>query len=125
MACVYFAERNCRTAAEIPEALLLFSEITLLRSLFPSSKRFHFESTTQSMRASGNVSRSAAAAGRAGKMWTMSPSDPSRTSRKRGSAIFLVTQAGDKFARGMFFGITDNCYTDPEKRGERSEEQQS
>src|ERR1700722_19122452 len=122
MACVYFAARKCLTASEIPEALLLFSEITLLRSLFPSSKRFHFESTTQSMRASGNVSRSAAAAGRA---WTMSPSDPSRTSRKRGSAIFLVTQAGDKFARGMFFGITDNCYTDPEKRGERSEEQQS
>src|ERR1700722_13395093 len=115
MACVYFAERNCRTAAEIPEALLPFSEITLLRSLLPSNKRPHFESTIQSMRASGDVSRSAAAAGIA---WTMSPSDPSRTSRKRGSAIFLVTQAGDKFARGMFFGITDNCYTDPEKRRE-------
>src|ERR1700732_2552986 len=113
MACVYFAARNCPTVAEIPEALLLFSEITLLRSLFPSSKRSHFESTTQSMRASGNVSRSAAAAGRA---CTMSPSDPSRTSRKRGSAIFLVTQAGDEFARGMFLGITDDCYADPEKR---------
>src|ERR1700693_2240936 len=111
MACVYFAARNCRTAAEIPDALLLFSEITLLRSPFPSSKRFHFESTTQSMRASGNVLRSAAAAGRA---WTMSPSDPSRTSRKRGSAIFLVTQAGDEFSRGMVFGITDDCYTYPE-----------
>src|SRR6202035_5883335 len=66
------------------------------------------------MRASGKVSRSAAAAGRA---WTMSPNDPSRTSRKRGSAIFLVTQAGDEFARGMVFGITDDCYADPEKRG--------
>src|SRR5580704_3414583 len=115
MAYVYFAARNCRTAAEIPEALLPFSEITLLRSLFPSSKRSHFESTIQSMRASGKVSRRAAAAGRA---WTMSPGDPSRTSRKRGSAIFLVTQAGDKFARGMFFGITDDCYTNPEKRCE-------
>src|SRR5579863_2915446 len=113
MACVYFAERNCPTAAEIPEALLLLSEITLLRSLFPPSKRSHFESTIQSMRASGKVSRSAAAAGSA---WTMSPSDPSRTNRKRGSAIFLVAQAGDEFARGMFFGIADDCYTDSEKR---------
>ncbi len=35
-----------------------------------------------------------------------------------GSAISLVAQAGQKFARGMVFRIADDCYANPEKRGE-------
>src|SRR5271165_3885936 len=48
----------------------------------------------------------------------MSPSDPSRISRKRGSAIAALAQARKKAACGMLFWITDDGDADAQQGGE-------
>src|ERR1700732_1976922 len=44
----------------------------------------------------------------------MSPSDPSRTTRKRGSGMRSLAKGIEKFARRMVLGVADDCYTDTE-----------
>src|ERR1700751_4286415 len=93
----------------------------------PSSKRCQRASITQSIRASGNASRRAEAAGSA---WTTSPRELSRTRRKRWcgrlsanfsrlrSGIALAVDARNHVARGMIFGIAANGGADAEENGE-------
>src|SRR5271156_5165512 len=50
----------------------------------------------------GKVWRSAATAG---KVWTMSPSEPRRTTRKRGSGILILANIFQQRACGMIFCI--------------------
>src|SRR6202047_1752710 len=68
---------------------------------------------SQTISAAGKDSRSAATAG---KVWIMSPSDPSRTTRKRGSDMRSLAHGIEKFARGMILRVADNGYTDTEAR---------
>src|SRR5258708_31359607 len=44
----------------------------------------------------------------------MSPSDPSRTTRKRGSGMRSLAHGIEKFARRMVLGIADDRYADTE-----------
>src|SRR5260370_12685420 len=66
------------------------------------------------MLAAGKDSRNAATAG---KVWMMSPSEPSRTTRKRGSDMRSLAHGNEEFARGVILRVTDNRYTDTEARG--------
>src|SRR6266849_3673239 len=66
------------------------------------------------MWAAGKDSRNAATAG---KVWMMSPSEPSRTTRKRGSDMRSLAHGNEEFARGVILRVTDNRYTDTEARG--------
>src|SRR5208282_44574 len=109
----YFAARSFRTMAMIPPALLRSTETTSLRSGFPSRSRAQRGSTSQSMRAPGNVSRSAEAAGMA---WITSPIELSLRSRNRGSAIALPPKAREEVARRMLLGIADDGHANAEKR---------
>src|ERR1700731_4783796 len=61
------------------------------------------------MRAAGKDSRSAATAG---KVWMMSPSEPSRTTRKRGSDMRGLAHGIEEFARRVILRVADNGYTD-------------
>src|SRR6267142_5310989 len=71
------------------------------------TKKDHRGCVSQTMLARGKDSRNAATAG---KVWMMSPSDPSRTTRKRGSGMRRLAHRIDKFACGMIFGVADNGY---------------
>src|SRR5271154_2934386 len=66
---------------------------------------------SQVMCACGKVRRSAATAG---KVWTMSPSDPRRTMRNRGSGIAILAHAREQCAGGMIFRVSDDGYADAE-----------
>src|SRR5260221_81426 len=50
----------------------------------------------------------------------MSPSDPSRTTRKRGSGMRSLAHGIEKVARRMVLGIADDRYTDTEPGGRRT-----
>src|SRR5260370_20372590 len=66
------------------------------------------------MRAAGKDSRNAATAG---KVWMMSPSEPSRTTRKRGSDMRSLAHGIEESARRVILRVTDNSYADTEPRG--------
>src|ERR1700724_848523 len=66
---------------------------------------------SQTISAAGKDSRSAATAG---KVWIMSPSDPSRTTRKRGSDMRSLAHGIEKVAGRMILRVADNSYTDTE-----------
>src|SRR6202007_2324596 len=50
----------------------------------------------------------------------MSPSEPSRTTRKRGSDMRSLAHGIEEFARRMILRVTDNRYADTEARGRRT-----
>src|ERR1700730_7468665 len=64
--------------------------------------------------APGNVSRSAATAG---KVCTISPRDPRRRTRKRGSGMRRLANGIEEIACGMIFRIANNRNADAEARG--------
>src|SRR5260221_2359502 len=53
----------------------------------------------------------------AGKVWTMSPKEPRRTTRKRGSDMRGLADGVEKRARGMVFGIADDGDANAEAAG--------
>src|SRR5882724_1744415 len=53
----------------------------------------------------------------AGKVWTMSPKEPRRTTRKRGSDMRSLADGVEKRARGMVFGVADDRDADAEACG--------
>src|SRR5882762_9197913 len=69
-----------------------------------STKKDHRGCVSQTILDRGKDSRNAATAG---KVWMMSPSDPSRTTRKRGSGMRYLADQVDKFTRGMIFSDLD------------------
>src|SRR5258708_21433983 len=50
----------------------------------------------------------------AGNVWTISPREPRRTARKRGSDMRGLADGIEKRARGMVFGVADDGYADAE-----------
>src|SRR5271167_5247485 len=73
-----------------------------------STKSFQRGCVSQTISAVGKVSRSAATAG---KVWTMSPSEPRRKTRKRGSGMRRLADGFKKIARGMIFGVAHDGNT--------------
>src|SRR5579863_9773321 len=69
---------------------------------------------SQTMREDGKDSRRAATAG---NVWTMSPSEPSRTTRKRGSGMRSLAHRINKIASGMLLGIAHDGNADTEAGG--------
>src|SRR6267142_5561511 len=53
----------------------------------------------------------------AGNVWTISPREPRRTTRKRGSDMRGLANGVEKRARGMVFGIADDGDADAEACG--------
>src|ERR1700693_3126721 len=72
-----------------------------------STRNFQRGWVSQVISAAGNASRSAATAG---KVWTISPREPKRRTRKRNSGMRGLTNGVDEFAGGVIFRVTDNGY---------------
>src|ERR1700687_3843051 len=79
-----------------------------------STRNFHRGWVIQMISAAGNVSRSAATAG---KVCTMSPREPRRRTRKRGSGMRRLADGIEEVARGMIFGIADDGDADAQAGG--------
>src|SRR6266404_2616114 len=71
------------------------------------TKKDHRGCVSQTILARGKDSRNAATAG---KVWLMSPSDPSRTTRKRGSGMRYLAGRVDKFTSRVIFSVAHNRY---------------
>src|SRR5215831_15128403 len=99
----------------MPPALFRSTIIVSEISGFPSRMRDHFGSTSQSIFAPGKVSRSAAAAGR---VCTISPSDPRRTRRNLSSGMWRLAQPGEQVARRMILRVTYNRDLDAQQLGD-------
>src|ERR1700756_5549145 len=69
----------------------------------------HLGCVNQTISAFGNDLRSPLTAGNA---CTMSPSEPRRTTRNRGSAIWRLAHNLQQLARRMILGIADNRHAD-------------
>src|SRR5690348_8194386 len=78
-----------------------------------STRSFHRWCVSQTISELGNVTRSAATAG---NVWTMSPSEPRRTTRKRGSLMRSLANRFEQFARGVILGVANNGDADSEAR---------
>src|SRR5258708_19438414 len=79
-----------------------------------STRPFHRGWVNQMMSAFGNDSRSAATAG---KVWTISPREPRRTTRKRGSVMRRLANGLQQFSCGVILGVTNDRNADAEARG--------
>src|SRR5215467_487354 len=77
----------------------------------------HFGCVTQMISASGNDFRRAATAG---KVCTISPSEPSRMTRNFCSAMGCLTHAAQELPRRMVFGITHDGNANSQPVGGRS-----
>src|SRR5271168_766261 len=61
----------------------------------------------------GKVCRNAETAG---KVWTMSPSEPRRTTRNRGSGILILANIFQQRTRGMILGVAHDGYANAKSR---------
>src|SRR5919108_977546 len=88
------------------------SHISVASSLL-STNAFQRECVSQTISALGKDSRSAATAG---KVWTRSPREPKRTTRKRCSVMRCLADCVEKVPRRMIFRITHNGYANAKPR---------
>src|SRR5579859_3774660 len=79
-----------------------------------STRNFQRGCVSQTISASGKVSRRPETAG---NVCTISPSEPRRTTRKRGSGLRSLADRFKKFARGMILGVADNGDGDAKTSG--------
>src|ERR1700687_3803677 len=79
-----------------------------------STRNFQRGWVSQTISAAGKVARRAATAG---KVWTMSPREPSRKTRKRGSGMRGLADGFEEVAGGVIFRIADNGDADAEAGG--------
>src|SRR6202171_5572948 len=77
-------------------------QISVANSL-PSTSAFRRGWVSQMISASGNDSRKAATAG---KVWTISPREPRRTTRKRWSGMRRLANGLEQCSRGVILAIT-------------------
>src|SRR5882724_2164964 len=76
-----------------------------------STRDFQRGCVSQTISAAGKASRSAATAG---KVWTMSPSEPRRRTRKRGSDMRSLADVVEEIAGGVIFGVAHDGDADAE-----------
>src|SRR5580704_14912885 len=79
-----------------------------------STKSFHRGCVSQTISALGKVSRNAETAG---NVCTMSPSEPRRKTKKRGSAMRSLANGFKKIACGVILWIADDSNADAQTRG--------
>src|SRR6476646_9103305 len=79
-----------------------------------STRSFQRGCVSQTISALGRVCRSAETAGR---VCTISPSEPRRTTRKRGSGMRSLAHGFEEIARGVIFWIADDGNLDAKTRG--------
>src|SRR5580700_1237357 len=109
--CARILAMVCRTLARSREST---GQISVARPLLAT--RFTQRGcVSQMISARGNEWRRPATAG---KVWTMSPREPRRTTRKRGSDMRGLADGVKKRARGMVFRIADDGYADAEAGGD-------
>src|SRR6266404_4120177 len=89
------------------------SQISVANSLL-STSAFQRGWVSQTISAFGNDSRKPATAG---KVWTISPREPRRTTRKRGSVMRRLANGLQQFSCGVILGVTNDRNADAEARG--------
>src|ERR1051325_2362351 len=87
-------------------SLVSTSQISVASSL-PSTNAFQRGCVSQTISALGNDSRKPATAG---KVWTISPSEPRRTTRKRGSLMRYLADGVEERLSGMILGIANDSH---------------
>src|SRR5467141_264986 len=90
------------------------SQISVANSLL-STSAFQRGWVSQTISASGNDSRKAATAG---KVWTISPREPRRTTRKRWSDMRRLANGLEQRLRGVILGVTHDGHADAKSRGD-------
>src|SRR5216684_3292811 len=80
-----------------------------------STNSFQRGCVSQTISASGNDSRRAATAG---KVWTMSPREPRRTTRKRGSGMRRLANGLEQLSRGVILGVPHNSHANAKPFGD-------
>src|SRR6266851_6644962 len=86
------------------------SQISVANSLLSISS-FQRGWVSQTISDSGNDSRKAATAGR---VWTLSPREPRRTTRKRWSGMRRLSNGFEQLSRGVILGVTNDGHADAE-----------
>src|SRR5215475_15715703 len=97
-----------------PRQSLVSTVHTSLASPLAATSASHLGSTSHTIRPSGNPRRSPATAGKA---CTMSPSDPSRTTRNPGSGMRRLADGLQQAAGGMVLGVSDDGHADSQAVG--------
>src|SRR5713226_1203464 len=82
-----------------------------------STNSFQRGCVSQIISACGNDSRKAATAG---KVWTISPKEPRRTTRKRGSGMRRLANGVEQLPRGVILGISYDGHANAEPGSHRS-----
>src|SRR5713226_9405518 len=103
----YLRIRPITSRKELKERVSV-SQMSVARSLL-STNSFQRGCVSQTISASGNDSRRAATAG---KVWTMSPREPRRTTRKRGSGMRRLANGLEQFPRGVVLGVAHDGHAD-------------
>src|SRR5438309_8876121 len=96
-----------RTEATARVSTVHISDVRLLLW----TRKDHRGCESQTICTCGKDSRNAATAG---KVWMMSPSDPSRTTRKRGSGMRRLAHRFQESARGVILRVAHNGYANAE-----------
>src|SRR6266404_4326872 len=84
------------------------SQISVASALLSTSS-FQRGWVSQTISAFGKDSRRLATAG---SVWTISPSEPRRTTRKRGSGMRGLANGFEEFSRGVILGVTYDGHAD-------------
>src|SRR5712692_1427064 len=90
------------------------SQMSVASSLL-STSAFQRGWVSQTISASGNDSRKPATAG---KVWTISPREPRRTTRKRCSGMRRLANGLEQLSRGVVLGVADDGHADAQPRGD-------
>src|SRR6267154_690609 len=92
------------------------SQMSVASSLL-STNSFQRGWVSQTISESGNDSRSPATAG---KVWTISPREPRRTTRKRGSGMRRLANGFEQLPRGVVLGVAHDGHADAQPNGNRA-----
>src|SRR6267154_1256992 len=90
------------------------SQISVANSLL-STSAFQRGWVSQTISAFGNDSRKAATAV---KVWTISPREPRRTTRKHWSDMRRLLNGGEQRSRGVILGVTHDGHADVKPSGD-------
>src|SRR5229473_5818456 len=90
------------------------SQISVANSLLSTSS-FQRGWVSQTISDSGNDSRKAATAG---EVWTISPREPRRTTRKRWSGMRRLANGLEQRPRRVILGVTRDGHADAKPRGD-------
>src|SRR5579863_7058826 len=109
--CARILARMARTLERSREST---DQISVARALLATSS-VQRGCVSQTISASGKEARRAATAG---KVCTISPREPRRTTRKRGSGMRFLANGGEEGTGGVVFGVANDGDADAEASGD-------